>query len=191
MNLSWTQICNLGLKRAGAGLIGNLDDSGERSPEAEFCRLEWPIVLSYVLESHPWKCCAKQASLATTTTAPLFGFDYAYPLPADYVRMIGMADQDATYQALGRVLHTDESPAEIDYVYLCVDPTKYTAGLVDTLAFQLAYRAALSLRQDARLAEQILGDLERFFLPIVRHADGASRGVRTTSRNVLTDLFEL
>jgi hypothetical protein len=186
MNLSEVDICNGGLDFVGAGTIVSLT---EDSLAAAACRRHWPITRQEVLESHPWKCVSKQATLATTTTAPLFGFSYAYPLPADFVRMIGTEDPDDLFTVHNGILHCDLSPAYIDYVYLCVDPTRYSAGLVNALQMHLGYRLALALRQDANLADTILKHLETFFLPIIRHADATGRGVRTMNQSTLTDLF--
>jgi hypothetical protein len=186
MNLSEIQICNGALDFVGAGSITSLTDG---TVEAAACLRHWPIARQQVFESHPWKCISRQARLTTTTTAPQFGFSYAYPVPADYVRMMGMEDAGDEYQVYQGVLHTDESPGYIDYVYLCTDPTKYTAGLINALQMHLAYRLALALRQDADLAARILTDLEKFFLPVIRHADATGRGVRTMKASTFTDLF--
>ncbi len=188
MNLSTTDIANAALGLVGAEKILNLVT--DTSHPAKTCRFYWPIILQAVLESHPWKCVAQPAVLTTTTTAPPFGFDYAYPLPADFVRMVGLEEPDAQYRVYGgKVLHTDESPACINYVPLETDCTRYSAGLVRVLYLNLGYELALALRQDAGLAQQIRGDLEKFFLPIARMVDSVEQGEVTIQSSTLTDMF--
>ncbi len=189
MNLSELDICNAALDFAGAGKILSLDTATDRSPEAAACRRHWPAARQYVFESHPWKCLSKQATLTTKTTNPQFGFANAYPLPIDFVRMMGMDDVDDEYKVHQGILHTDDSPAYIEYVYLCTDVTKYTAGLILALELTLGYFLNLALRQDVEIANTIMGHLERFFLPIIRHSDASGQGQRTWKRSVLTDLF--
>jgi hypothetical protein len=186
MNLSELDIVNGGLDFAGAGRILSL---AENSTEAAACRRHWPLVRQYVFETHPWKCISKQATLTTQTTAPQFGFRSAYPLPADYVRMMGMDYATRQFKVFNGALHTDQNPAYIDYVFLCLDPTRYSAGLCNVLQLQLGYRLALALRQDADLAERIMLDLEKFFLPLVRNADASGQGQRLQTQDTLTDMF--
>lgn len=187
MNWSFTQICNAALGLVGAGSIGHYDDD---SHEARTCRFYFPILLECVLESYPWKCVATPATLTTVTTAPEFGYAYAYSLPADWLRMIDMDHPSRTYRVYGRFLHTSASPACINYVPLEMDATKYSAGLVRCLYLNLGYELALALRQDPALADQMRRDLEQFFLPVVRMADSAGQGVRSFSQGTLTEMFD-
>jgi len=188
MNISETDICNAALRLIRARPIGNLDDN---EPNAAQCRFFYSIIRSVVFRSHPWKCIAKQATLETATTAPQFGFSYAYPLPGDYVRMIGMDDPQEGYRVYGgKVIHTDAAPAYIDYVPLELDTTKYSAELVRCLYLNLAYELAFGITGDAKIAETIRLDLEKFFLPIARMTDSVERGARTFVADTFTELFE-
>lgn len=191
MNISETGIVNAGLTMVGATTIANLSDATDRSVEAVKSRILWPLVRGQVLRMHPWKCCGKQASLTQTGTAPLFGFDNSYVLPADYVRMIAMEDSDAEFKEFtGPVLHTDASPANIEYVYLCTDPTKYSDDLVYCLSLVMGYAAAHALGSNVEAADRIMKDLQGFFLPLARMADAAGRGRTRMPATELTDLFD-
>jgi hypothetical protein len=187
-NWSAVKINNAALGLVGCRQIVSLD---EGSTESAQCSVYWPLTLEYVLERHPWKCVGKQATLTTTTTAPQFGYSYAYPLPADFVRMISMDDGDDKFHAAGKVLHCDDSPAYIWYVPLEMDATKYDAMLAWALVLHQAYCLAFALRGDDDKAQLIFGHLEKFFYPIILHADASRRGVRELSSNVLTDVFRL
>lgn len=186
MNWSIVKINNAALAMVGCQSIVSLDD---QTPEALKCKVFWDLTHEYVLGVHPWKCIAKQAELTTTTTAPAFGFSYAYPVPADFVRMVSMDDSDDAYHVAGRTLHTDDLPARIWYVPRGADITLYDATLVQALVLQQAYMLAGGIRQDKDLATMILQHMERFFLPVIRHADASRRGVRTISQHTMTDMF--
>lgn len=187
MNWNAIQINNAALGMVGCRAIVSLD---EGSDEANKCKFYWPLTLQYVLESHPWKCVGRQAVLTTSTTSPAFGHSYAYPLPADFVRMISLENPDAEFHVAGRTLYCDDSPARVWYVPLETDATKYDAGLVHALTMHQAYFLAFALRNDDDKAQLVLGHLEKFFLPIIRHVDASRRGVRTTASGSLTSMFD-
>lgn len=186
MNVSVVQINNAALGLVGCGAITALTDG---SREAQACQLFWPLTLEYILGVHPWKCVGVQATLTTTTTAPQFGYTYAYPVPANFARMISMDDGDDAFHVAGRVLQCDDSPAYIWYVPNDPDLTRMDASLVESLTFHQAYKLALALRQDAALADTLLKHYEQFFLPVIRHADASRRGVRTMSAGTITEMF--
>lgn len=186
MNTSEVQIINVGLVMIGSSQIGNLSDRGDL---ADKCRLLWPSIRGAVFRSHPWKCITKAAVLTQTTTTPVHTYDYAYVLPADFVRMVGMSEPDADYRVYGQNLHCDDSPAYIDYVYLCTDCTKYSDDLCLALSMNFAYWAGFGIAQSVEIANAIKADLEKFYLPIVRFADATGRGRRNVASTVLRGTF--
>jgi hypothetical protein len=191
MNWSITQICNAALGLVGAADLVNYDDATDRSVEAVKCRQYFPLIRQVVFEAHPWKCLSQRVELAQTTTAPAWGYAYAYVLPIDYVRMVGMDDPRRRYKVQGgRVLHTDESPAAIEYVRLDPDPTHYTAMLIRCLVLNLAYELAYALPHDPRLAEAMKMELEKFFLPLARMVDSVEQGEESMASSSLTDMFQ-
>lgn len=48
-----------------------------------------------LLRSHPWNFATKRVQLAQSTTTPAFEFDYAYPLPSDWLRTVSVHANDA------------------------------------------------------------------------------------------------
>lgn len=186
MNSSELQIWNLALDLVGQTPVVTID---ENSIAARKCRLRWYHVREAVFRSHPWKCISKQASLTAAAAAPLHNWLYAFPLPADYVRMIGMDLASRQYKTYGSVLYTNTSPAEIDYVYRCTDCTRYTGDLEKCLYLNLAYELAYSIPQSVEIADRIKADLEKFFLPLARFTDSVEGGSEETESDTLTDEF--
>lgn len=189
MNISATEICNMALDLIGTAPIHNLEDATERSEAALKCRRFWPIIRQVVFRSHPWNCLSKPVSLTQTTTAAPWGFSYAYALPDDYVRMVGMEDPDASYRVRRGILYCDDSPANIEYVPLETDCTKYSPDLVRCLYLNLAYELSYALTHQVDIANNIKADLEKFFLPLARMNDAVEDGVQEIGSDEITDLF--
>jgi hypothetical protein len=129
------------------------------------------------------------ATLIRVADTPAWGFAYAYYLPGDFVRMVRTYSADDEYHEIGGLLHTDLVSPEIEYVYDCVDPTKYTADLVRCLYLNLAYELAYCLTQNTEVGDRVKADLEKFFLPIVRFNNSIGAGLETPKSDTLTDIF--
>lgn len=135
------------------------------------------------------ECTDEAATLIRQADAPEWGFDYAYYLPGDYVRLVRTYSADDEYREVGGLLHIDDEDPEIEYVYDCTDPTKYTADLVRCLYLNLAYELAYCLTQNTEVGDRVKADLEKFFLPIVRFNNSIGAGLETPKSDTLTDLF--
>jgi hypothetical protein len=54
-------------------------------------RRNFGLALDTELQGHPWNCATVRTKLATTTTAPVFGWTYAFPLPAQTLRVYDLS----------------------------------------------------------------------------------------------------
>lgn len=77
-------IVNLGLGHIGQPKIDSLS---EESTVAIQASLNWPYVRDEVLASADWSFATVRAVLALNTTTPAQGYDYAYTLPPDFLRV--------------------------------------------------------------------------------------------------------
>lgn len=186
MNESQLGIWNKALALSGTAAINSVTAT---SPPARACQLFWPVLREAVFRAAPWHCIAKRVSLTEQADTPAWGYAYAYVLPDDYVRMIGMQDPSSAYQDVGGLLHTDESPANIEYVYNCTDCTRYSADLVRSLYLNLGYEVGFCLGRDAQIITAIKTDLEKFFLPLVRFTNSVEVGQKTLQSDTLIDMF--
>jgi hypothetical protein len=103
-----------------------------------------------VLSSHPWNAAMTLAQLAQSSTTPAWKWDYAYPLPADCLRVfdcVGAAETAvAEWEIQGReILCNEDSPVYISYVRREEDPTKYDPGLCEALIAAMMSRLAFPL----------------------------------------------
>lgn len=142
---SVVDVCNKALNKLGQGAITSLDD-GTKS--ANLCKQNWPLVRDQVLRDHPWNFAVKRATLAPVSTAPDWGFDAAFTLPSDCLRLIEVRDLSTDdYVVEGRQILCDEEVLYIRYVRRVEDPNVYDSAFVDTAACRLAFELCEAITQ--------------------------------------------
>jgi hypothetical protein len=141
---SQVEIVNLAAVELGDEIIMSMS---ENTKLARVMSVLWDSTLKECLSDHTWGFARERATLALLTAVPPFGFANAFQLPSDYVRMVYMGEPDDEYiwQIEGDKLLTDEGTAEITYVKLVTDTTKFSGKFVTALALLLAARAANSI----------------------------------------------
>lgn len=159
-----TDIVNLGLRRIGADRIGDL--SSDTSKSARVARDVYDEARRELLASHNWNFATKRKHLQSTVSAdvsdtPTFGWDFAYVLPEDFLRMVSVHPSDSDdasieyrleYQEGGdRVLLCNATEVYIRYVHDLEDTVVMSASFRDALAWRLAreFAAALSKSEAA------------------------------------------
>lgn len=148
-------ICNVGLiDGLGQDPISSLDDPVKA---AILCKQRYDGLRREMLRQFPWNFARKQAKLAADVTAPLFQYGHAYPLPADYITMVNLPDNDmAEWQVFGNALYTDEG-APLNVIYICdfEDPVRFDPLFVKCLGLSIASALAIPLLQDKRLRDDL------------------------------------
>lgn len=154
MTVSVTSICNSGLSKLGQKTIASID---ENSVAAKLCKEQYEKLRDEVLRDHPWNFAIKR-QLLSQGTAPVFGYTYAYTLPSDYLRAVGVystTDEDdkiEPYQEESGFLLADEATMYLKYIYRCSDTTKYDVTFREALALRLAAEFAIPLTQSTEKA---------------------------------------
>lgn len=160
-------ICNSALRKIGATTIQSLTE-GTRN--ATVCAGAYELVRDRLLRRHPWAFAKARAELAASATGPAFGPLKAYPLPADFIRLVRPDERenfnDLRRKIEGRTLLTDESaPLNLRYIRLVTDPNEMDPLFREVLAVELAIdivepitqsntkRAALIGERDGLMAE--------------------------------------
>jgi len=131
------QICS-----SAAVLLGdNSFSSFDESNTSRRANILWAQTRDMVLRSHPWNCAIKRIALAPNAAAPVYGWTYAFLLPADCLRVLD-AD-DAEHKVEGRNILADTNPLYVRYVYRNDDVASYDvlliAALTAAMAAELAY----------------------------------------------------
>lgn len=137
-------ICNRALQKLGAARIRALD---EDTPNARSCAAAYEIVRDAELRAHPWAFAIARVVLAPVDAAPVFGYGYAYPLPADCLRALHDPD-GPEWRIEGKNLLSDEGPAlRLRYIRRAETPTDFDALFVEALACRLAVELAEEITQ--------------------------------------------
>jgi len=139
---STVDICNGALNQLGATTILSLT---EDSKNARLCNQRFTQVRDAVFRSHPWNCLQKRVELAADTTAPAWGFSYAYTLPADCLRLLRILDYDSNYKVEGRKILSNTSSMKILYIGRVTDPNEYDELLRETLSAALSADIAFAV----------------------------------------------
>lgn len=156
------EIANFALGNVAEQRITTLEDNSE---PARLCLLHIAQSVREVLAMGRWKCARKPAELNLLTEAPLFGWEKAFQLPVDFIRLVSLNDLDPDdidepiYEVQGRTLLTDEDVASIVYVRdLTVgdgNVNDMTPLLTKAAVLTLAAKLAWPLQQSRTLQENL------------------------------------
>ena len=149
---SVVEICNGSLNQLGATTILSLT---EDSKNARLCNSRFTQVRDSVFRSHPWNCLQKRVEIAVDTTAPAWGFSFAYTLPADCLRLLRILDFDSNYKVEGRKILSNTSSMKILYIGRITDPNEYDESLRETLSAALGADIAFALTSNNQTASNM------------------------------------
>ena len=135
-------ICNGALNQLGATTILSLT---EDSKNARLCNSRYTQVRDALFRTHPWNCLQKRIQIAADSTAPAWGFSFAYTLPADCLRLLRILDYDSNYKVEGRKILSNTSTMKILYISRVTDPNEYDELLRETLSASLSADIAFAV----------------------------------------------
>jgi hypothetical protein len=158
-------IANLALLDLGEEPISAIfpPDGSDRAAKAA---LYYHNVRRQVLRDGLWGCAKRDVLLAASTVTPPFGWGNAYPLPADYLRIVD-SPEDFYWGRVGRrrvrnlanvgpcLLTPDAAPYRLTYIFDLQDCTQMTADLVMTIAKSLAAALAIPLAKDLQIKQDM------------------------------------
>ncbi len=78
-------ISNIALSLLGAGSITSIEDD---SPEAKAIKIHYDIARDATLEAYEWSFAIKRFTPPKSSTAPLWGFSSAFPIPSEILRVL-------------------------------------------------------------------------------------------------------
>jgi hypothetical protein len=167
-----TLLANIALGHLGSALIQSIE---EVSPAAQHCLRMWDITRDSMLRKRAWNFAINRATLSRYSTAPLFGYEAAYALPADYVLAIEWNGQQAgTGKAAfeieaGRLLANIETApggterAQLKYVRREENVTLWDDSFCQAFGFALAAAIAPALSSSSSIADSMLSKASAFF----------------------------
>ena len=158
-------VCNLALGELRAPPIA---DIGEESTEAAECGRYYPQCLKLLLERYEWSFATKVATLAALATNERDNeWGYAYATPDDLAtpkRIVpdtgGSLHTLHGYIVEGGILYTDVSDAVLEYSSDDVSEAVMPSLFIDALAYSLASRLAVPIRDSRELKGELLKQAE-------------------------------
>ena len=175
MASSEVQICNQALSWLGVDRIAALS---ENSAGAIFCNANYELLRDAVLNEKEWTFAVSRIEPAQLASQPLYGFDQAYQIPPNVLRVLqvsgattdviagGPTERSST--GLGRmakvewVREGDQILANSTRIYARVllqitDVTKFDSTFVQALAARIAMEGAIPLRESKTLYDRYAG----------------------------------
>lgn len=183
-----TDIANLALATLGAKRITDIDDDTQKS--ARISKLHYEQAREEVLRSGHWNWAMKRATLTQHTDAPVYGYNYQYPLPGDFVRLSSVNEvsiwnsqvadwfdiesgQDSGGGDIGPVLLTNQDNIRIKYISDVTDTVRFDALFVRALFTLLASKMARAITGSDSREERLRGQYEQLDLPTAQQVDGS------------------
>jgi len=171
MALTAIGLCNRALVKLGAAAIGGFDDG---TAEAETASALYEPTRDALLSFQPWSFATAQVTLPQLATPPVADYDYAFQLPADFLRALSAGSpgggRGLEYRILGQTLQAGSDAVVLTYIGRPDEsafPPFFAQALVARLAAELCIpltestsRAATLIQlaeQEVRRARQIDG----------------------------------
>jgi hypothetical protein len=172
MATSNVSICNLALQKLGESSITSLSDNDKNARAMNAC---FEAMRDAELRAYQWKFAKKRATLAPSSTVPDFGFALAFPVPADFLRLIKWSRLGSdwvmeNHEGQNCILTNDGDTLEIRYLAKITDPTLYDPIFVEMLACKLAWHCCEQITQ-SNTKQGMLMDQYKFHRAEARKAN--------------------
>jgi hypothetical protein len=144
------------------------------------------------LRAHPWNCATKRQSLTANTETPDWGYDYAYQVPTDCLRVLEVNGEDVGSSTLWQIekgeIVTDLSPPlEIKFIFRNTEVPTYDPEFVSALSYKLAVEWVEPLIKAANL-KQTMFELYKQALSAARGTDGQEGSPRRIQSSTWLDV---
>lgn len=153
-------IANRALTKLGADRILMLTDETQT---ARVINSMFTDVRDAEIRRYTWKFSLKRAQLVALADAPLFGYQFQYPLPSDFLGLVqvgeyyarSLHDKTPPWSVEGgRILTNMEAPLPIRYKARIDNAAMYDPLFVEVFACKLAMEACESLTQSQTKYQQ-------------------------------------
>lgn len=146
-----TGIANLALSNLGEASIQSLSDNNARA-RATDARLD--DVITTVLRMHVWNSALERQEL-TNIGSPLFGWNYTFQLPANYIRVVEVEPVSKYVVEKNNIL-SNEKTLHLLYVASPDDINNLDPLLVEAIALKLAWETAETLTSKTGLKQEMM-----------------------------------
>ena len=139
-------ICNRALQKIGSPTIATITDNNDW---ARACGVAYDPLRLAELRLHPWNFAKRRASLAASTTSPVYGRAYYFPLPSNFLRLLKDPDynyNDRDWQIERSGIATND-PAPINILYI--------SDITNVDAMDPLFREALATKMALEMVETL------------------------------------
>ncbi|UZD96268.1 hypothetical protein LOY64_04470 [Pseudomonas corrugata] len=141
-------ICSNALLMLGAQTINDFNDQVNLD-RAKLCANLYPTNRDMLLRAHPWNCCVNRIVLAPDAVAPAFGYDHAFELPADCLRVLEVSENglQIDYLVEGRRIQANTTVLELRYIFRNEVENTWDSQLIDLMTMKMAAVLAYPITQ--------------------------------------------
>jgi hypothetical protein len=173
-----TEICKLALDLLQGGSVSDI--SSATTSIEEVCNRWYDHTRRKLLRQHPWNFAIKRAELAASSTEPLFGATKQFPVPADFLRLLRVVDEDSRitssdayfFENRHLMLRYDDSDIlRIIYITDEEDVTKFDDLFIDLLATEIAISIAYLVTQSNSNIDRLMG-IRKNLIAAAKSIDG-------------------
>lgn len=187
------EICNEALVLLGEMPINDINGTDAKAVKA---RALWDITRDELLRMHEWSFATRRVQLQLDAATPSHGFDYAYPLPSDCLRVLSVTEgedetQDMSTDRLfykieyGEVLTSVEGPY-LRYISRVEETGRFDSSFSGCMASRLAMKLGLALTKSPQIV-QAMAQLAQQRLYEARSVDNRESGISTFKRHSWED----
>lgn len=165
------EICNLALSRLGDR--GTVEDISSPKKPAERAFAKWyDLTRKSVLRRNMPSFAIRRELWHLSDYVPQFGYKHAYRVPAQCLKIIGVADLTDTrndYSVEGKHLLCDrlfKDGIEVRYIFDVTNTNEFTPDFEELLSYELAANVCHEITQDVQLSQymQQMVDMKRIEL---------------------------
>jgi hypothetical protein len=157
---SKTEIANYALSLYGEPPVLNIDPP-ESNRAARIMALRFDSVRDAVLRAHPWNFAVARAKLNKLVDKPPFGFEAAFALPTDFLRVVrvneasGFANYKLERLKGSRVLLSNDSEINLIYISRVKETGLFDPLFTEALAARLAADTVYAVTQSRELVSDL------------------------------------
>lgn len=166
-----TAIWNQALGETGS--LGTIISDADASPEAKHCASAWQSSLDAVLQSYPWACARKEATLVRRADATSIRWKHVYQLPADCVAIRETIPARIDREVAPGLLFCNEERMGIIYTAR-IEAEQLAPHVADAVVLKLAQHLATALRTGGSQLIQALYQRYEFTLSEARRIEARS-----------------
>lgn len=164
---SKVQIINDGLDRVGATEIVS---PTEGTVSAKLANRIYDTHRLKLLRRHTWNFATKRIKLAQSATKPVYEYEFQYPVPSDFLRIVSVSNNEngsghqryklETDAVAGKSILTFSTELFLRYIADIQDPQQYDSSFSYALSLSMATVFAIKLANSNTLYRDVLDELK-------------------------------